>query len=727
MFTISDLWSGRISKLALIAGLATAIGLATPPTTFAQSRPVADSSAPALLVADRITVQGNSGLLAEGNVMVHFAGTTLTAASISFDKTTDRLTISGPIVLQNGEDQLILASAAELSSDLRNGILQSARLVLNQQLQIAAVEINRVQGRYTQLNKIVASSCQVCAKSPVPLWQIRAEKVVHDEQERQLYFHNAQLRVADVPILFLPRLRLPDPTLKRATGFLAPKLRTRSSFGTGVRLPYFIRLGDHADLTLAPFIATRSRTLEWRYRQAFHNGNLSFNGAVSNDDIRRDQTRFYVFGEGSFDLPQDFKLDFTLQEVSDPGYLNDYDYSSADRLRNALEVSRVRRDEFIFAGITRHESLRASERAISDQLPFAQLEFLYQRRFDPVLLGGVAEYELSARSYFRESTLDGPKGRDVTHVGASFHWKRDWMLRGGMIASLETGIDWGNYWINQDSSFDPNQSFATPSVAATLRWPFSRVSANGNVDVIEPVLQLVWSDRIGATLPNEDSTYVEFDENNLFDMSRYPGFDRREEGTRANIGVKWSRFSPTGWASTIGIGRVFRFDGNNAFSNASGLSGDSSDWLIAAQLQFGANLALQGRALINDQFEVAKTESRFAYIQEDWNLSAAHLWVVADPDENRDASIHELRLTGGYQLTDGWRISAEGDVDLSANQVTKGQLGLQYRNECLQVDLAVSRRFTASQTITPTTELGLQVELLGFGGAPKGAARRCLQ
>lgn len=721
--------SRNVSTLATFLGVSLAVVplQATFGQLTAQAQNVSSVQAEAAtLIADRVTVEGDHGLIASGNVLLQFKGATLSASSVHYDKPTDQLRIAGPIVLQNGPEQAIFASEAELSADLRNGILRSARLVLNQKLQVAAVEINRIQGRYTQLNKIVASSCQVCAQNPVPLWQIRAEQVVHDEQERQLYFKNAQLRVADFPILLLPRLRVPDPTLKRATGLLAPKLRTRTTFGTGIRIPYFFRLGDHADLTLTPFLATRSKTMEWRYRQAFHNGDLSFSGAVSDDSIQPGETRFYVFGEGNFDLPRGFKLAFQLQEVSDPGYLLDYGYSDDDRLRSALTISRARRDELIFAGLTRFDTLRAAELPISDQLPFAQIDLSFQRRFDPPIIGGVAEYELSAQSYFRESSAD-KVGRDVTRLGASLNWRRDWHLPGGVLATVETGATAGVYWINQDSSFASEQSFITPSVAATLRWPLSRVSSNGTVDVIEPVAQILWSDQVGADLPNEDSRYVEFDENNLFDMSRYPGFDRQEEGARANLGLKWSRFSPSGWSLVAGVGRVFRFEGNNSFSDASGLSGDSSDWLIAGQVQFGSQFAFQGRALFDDSFEVTKTESRFAYLDEDWSLSAAHLWVVSDLAESRTDAIHELRLEGSYQLNESWRISGESDIDLSANQITKGKLGLEYRNECVLVDLSLSRRFTASDNIDPTTDVGVEVKLLGFGGTKSGPARKCVR
>ncbi len=63
-------------------------------------------------------------------------------------------------------------------------------------------------------------------------------------------------------------------------------------------------MGDHADVTVAPFITGKTRTLEGRYRHALRWGNIEFNGAVSVDDILPDEVRAYLFGRGEFNLPR---------------------------------------------------------------------------------------------------------------------------------------------------------------------------------------------------------------------------------------------------------------------------------------------------------------------------------------------------------------------------------------------------------------------------------------
>ena len=51
--------------------------------------------------------------------------------------------------------------------------------------------------------------------------------------KRTVHFKNAQVRVADIPVLYLPRLRIPDPSLKRAAGFLVPAFGQHHALGQG--------------------------------------------------------------------------------------------------------------------------------------------------------------------------------------------------------------------------------------------------------------------------------------------------------------------------------------------------------------------------------------------------------------------------------------------------------------------------------------------------------------
>ncbi|NNE51373.1 MAG: LPS-assembly protein LptD [Sulfitobacter sp.] len=676
---------------------------------------------PAVLVADKVFIEADRRLIAQGNVEAFQGETRLWARSITYDRATGALLIEGPIVLTEGTDQLLLADAAELSPDLREGLLLGARLVLNQQLQLAARQINRIDGRYSQLYKTSVTSCRICEDGRPPLWSIRAQRVVHDQFEQQLYFDHAQFRILRVPVFYVPRLRLPGPGLERATGFLVPSIRTTSQLGTGLKLPYFIKLGDHRDLTVTPYFSSATKTIELRYRQAFRRGRIEFNGAITRDDQRPDDTRGYLIGRGQFDLRRDFKLNFDIETVSDRAYFPDYRYYDQDRLESQISVSRARRDEFIRSSFYIFESLRDGES--NETLPTIVLDGEYERRYFPTsALGGELRLSLQAHSHRRNSDLpfDGPDadtvvdGRDVARLTGRVNWLRRDTLRWGLVSDIQVGASFGAFDITQDNTFAQNHADIAPHAAIALRYPMIRRGQGGIVQMLEPVVQLAWTGGDRLDIPNEESSRPEFDEGNLLSLSRFPAADRRERGAVAAIGVNWARFDPQGWDAHLTVGQVLRREEDADFTNTSGLGGLRSDYLVAAQIRSFNGVSLTGRGLFDEDFDFAKAE-----LSGDWRfdrgvLSGSYIWLDEDPSVSRDAATSEIFLAGSYELSKHWAAQADYRFDIEDDRSATAGIGLTYNNECVSVDLSVERRYSSSTSVEPTTNFGFNVGLRGF-------------
>ena len=689
----------------------------------------------AALVSDRLSITGDTRLIAEGNVEVFFQGRTLRASRIIYDQATDRLLIEGPIVLtEAGGKAIILASQADLAADLSEGLMTSARMVLNQQLQLAANRIMRVDGRYTALDNVVASSCKVCAANPVPLWEIRASRVVHDQEERQLYFDHARFRVAGVPVFYIPRLRMPDPTLERATGFLQPKLRTTSELGTGLKFPYFIKIGDSRDLTVTPYITTKNgRAVELRYRQAFATGKIEINGGFARDDILPGENRGYLFATGWFALPEGFGLDMKLQVASDPAYLLDYGILNTDRPDSRLNINRTRRNEHISGRLITFQTLREDE--YNTTIPSVIADLTFHRRFSLGPLGGEGGLRLQTHSHWRSSTnpFDGPDadtiadGRDLQRLSARVDWRRGFILPAGIEATLlgEAAVD--TYVIAQDNDYAGHKTRSHTAAGVELRWPWVKAASSGAVHVIEPVVQLVWAGSSDGGIPNEDSALVEFDEGNLFSLNRFPGSDAVELGRRANVGVTWTRHDPAGWTMGVTLGRVWREKDHAQFGPASGLAGETSDWLAGVNFALGNGYAIAGRATFDDSFTLSKAEAQVSLSRDRLWVGSSLLWAVADPDlENRPDPTREITFDTRWRASDRLTTRLTGSYDFEAGRGTLAALGLEYRTDCLVMDLSLSRRFTSSTSVTPTTDFGLSFELLGINGTgTAGPARRC--
>lgn len=709
----------RVVLTAILALLMVATGLA------AQDR--------ATLVADSVTVSSGTTLTASGHVEVYFNGQRLTASAITYDQATETMIITGPIRIEDGTGNVFMAEQAELSSDLTDGLLTSARLVLNQRLQLVAAQLVRSDGgNLTAMRRVAASSCTICAGDLTPLWEIRASDVIHDARARQIYFTDASLRFYGVPVLYLPSLRVPDPTVDRATGFLMPKVRSTTALGTGLKVPYFIALGASQDLTITPYLTLQgNRTVELRYRQAFDTGGIVIEGAVTRDDHGPYNPRGYVQAAGNFDLGNGYELAFSGVSVSDPAYLVDYGVTEVDRLNSQISVTKVERDLRFSTRLIGFQSIRSGE--TNSTLPTTLTDLTYERRVDPGWLGGVAGFRLDTHSDYRQakSALDGDgdgvaDGRDLERVSLSFDWRRNWTTPQGIVVSGLTAAAADLYSIVQDADFAGTPHRVSGAVGIELRWPLVKSAKDGSRRLIEPIVQFVSSSAVDPTIPNGDSTLVEFDNGNLFALDRFSGADAVEAGTRVNLGVNYQRSNPEGWSLGFTAGRVVRLADEGQFSEASGLSNQKSDWLLAWSLDNAVGLALTNRLLLDDTLSLTKGELRFDYRSEAVDVSGGYEYLLADASEDRLVTASEIVLNAGRDLSRNWRAELTTRYDLRSERLARAGLELDFRNECMDLTLSLSRRYTSSTNVQPSTDVGLSVELLGFGGSSvAGPSRVC--
>lgn len=671
----------------------------------------------ATLMADSVSITADNRLIASGNVEAFFGGTTLSAARITYNEATDRLIIDGPIFIKAEDGTILTADTADLDPKLQNGLLLSARMVLNEQLQLAANRIDRVDGRLTQLTKVAATSCNVCDGRP-PLWDIRASRIVHDQDAQQLYLDNAVLRVRGLPVFWLPSMRMPDPSLDRATGFLAPSYQSNDLLGFGIRTPYFIKIGDHRDLTLTPFLSAETTTLEARYRQAFLNGEIEINTAVSRDSIDGDATRGYIEYTGDFALPRDYTLSFDGILTSHDEYLAQYGYSSADYLKNALTVARIEPQSYVMGEVAIYHTVKSGE-TDADIIPVV-ISFGTEKQYD--YASGVLTTGLDSDLQLRYGNTNTGADRDVFRIGAYADWTQSWVRPSGLVIEGDLGIAADAYGFNNDP-VNESALRMVPAASVTLRYPMARTEPDGSVNLLEPLLMLGWSDVIGDTVPNEDSGTADFDEANLFSLSRFPGDDRVETGAQAAYGVSWLHIAPQGWNARLLMGQVVR-DEPADFTASSGLSGSGSDFLLGGQLSLANGLHVHGRTLIDANWDAGKSELGVGWANDRIDLTAEYLWLPADLGESRTEVTSEWALDAGYIVNDNWNVGLNGRYDIDANSPVDAQILVGWQNECVKVEFSASRSYTVSSTLEPTTDYGLTVGIAGFGTSTSGVAPR---
>ncbi|MEL7257456.1 MAG: LPS assembly protein LptD, partial [Pseudomonadota bacterium] len=366
----------------------------------------------------------------------------------------------------------------------------------------------------------------------------------------------------------------------------------------------------------------------------------------------------------------------------------------------------------------------------NETLPTGVINGEYERRI-PVRssVGGELRLGFEGHGHFRNSSLDvdGPDfdpfadGRDVARMTFSAEWHRGWTLPAGVLAEVELGLS-ADFFRIQDAGITSSSdaSELTPEAAIQLRWPLLKTTQAGSTHIIEPVLQVAWVGGSNPFVPNDESTLIEFDEGNLFATSRFTAPDRRERGLSAAYGLSWTRYGVDGWQTSFAVGQVVRDElqldpaGGTAFTNSSGLQDRYSDLLVAGQVKTDNGLTLTARGLFDDDLSTTKAEARASLVNKVARIGATYIWLRNDPAENRPGNVSEWAFDANYRISKHWSGQADWRYDVASDETVRAGLGVTYANECVDVTLSASRRFTSSTILEPTTDISLTVGLRGF-------------
>src|SRR6202165_2066226 len=217
----------------------------------------------------------NSRVSAVGNVQMFYNGTSVEADKVIYDQKTKRLHAEGNIRMTDAEGKVTYANIMDFSDDYRDGFVDSLRVDTADATRMAATRADRSSGNYTVFENGVYTACAPCRDDPKkpPLWQVKGARIIHDQNDKMLYFESAQLEFFGVPMAYLPYFSTPDPTVKRKTGFLMPAFSEASTYGYALETPFYWAIAPDYDATFSPRFTTKQGVLlQAEFRQRLING-----------------------------------------------------------------------------------------------------------------------------------------------------------------------------------------------------------------------------------------------------------------------------------------------------------------------------------------------------------------------------------------------------------------------------------------------------------------------
>jgi len=348
----------------------------------------ADDAAPRemLLEADHASYDDKAKIItASGHVEIDYDGKILVADSVSYDQNADVVTADGHVALVEKDGSVAFADHVVLTDKMRDGVITGFGARLGGRGRLVAARAERREGNRTTARRVAYTPCQICDKpgERTPVWQIRAERVEHDQEKHRIKFHDATLNFFDVPVLYTPYLTQPDPTVHYASGFLVPDFGSSSANGYFLSLPYYWSISRSRDVTIEPMLTTRGgEVLLGEYRQRWNAGGMWLQGSIAhnpNGGYSQQHTQYYthLFGSGRAQLSNTWSFGYDVQVASYDTYLKRYNISQLDRLVSDLFFTGEEgRSRFMIAGYF-FQGLRASDDNRSFPVPLPLIEYTY--------------------------------------------------------------------------------------------------------------------------------------------------------------------------------------------------------------------------------------------------------------------------------------------------------------------------------------------------------------
>ncbi len=385
-----------------------------------------------LVEADELIYDNDHNTVtARGNAELHFGPRTVQADRVRYDRNTSRVFAEGNVRLTDETGAVVTADRMELTDDFKSGFIDSVRIqtTVEQKGQpvrtrIAAPRAERLNAEQTSFDYATYTACEPCKDHPErpPLWQIKAAKIIQNNETHTIYYEDSSLELAGIPVAYMPYFETPDPTVKRKTGFLTPRFITSTALGTGAGIPYFINLDPSYDLTVMPAFLSRQGVLgQAEFRQRIDNGsyNIRLTGIFQSTPSAflpgplgaadRD-FRGSIESKGRFYLNEHWRTGWDFVGLTDKWFLDNYRIDNrsitTDYFREAVSSAYLigQGDRSWFEARAYYFKSLSSFDWQKEQ-PIAAPVIDYDKRINgPGFLGGEVRFQANVTSLSREAT-----------------------------------------------------------------------------------------------------------------------------------------------------------------------------------------------------------------------------------------------------------------------------------------------------------------------------------
>ena len=622
---------------------------------------------------------------------------TIKSDEMVYDVKSGEIESSGNTEMTNASGQRVKLDHISISNSNTKMNANDIELWLGSNVYVQAQSIKR-DGEETIARHAIFTACDGC-DSFGNAWEISGTTVIHDADEKMLYFHNSVFWLYNdtFPILWLPYYEMPDPSVKYKTGLLSPSFNTTNGMGTQINLPVYVNISDRHDFTTTlSYLTDENPLFQLEHRLNLTRSQFRTNGAYTHN--KAGENRWYVDNNDLIELGENARALVYINRVSDKTFLQKYGfYDYQPYLDSGAKLELFGQTSYVVADTHVFQELRTPGRnqtfASGDILPNIRGVYQTEPLFAETYLNisgdmlAVSSSNSSSQRVIGETQIVSP-----------------WTLWGGNRLTLSASGRYDVYNFDHITIHDDNRIIESYSGAKTrflpsgfVEWGLPMYSAQNDwTYIIEPRARLTVMKRTNSKsvfAQDNDSAGRFLSDTTLFSNNRYAGFDVWENGNFADYGARWAAFNAKHNVEVF-LGQTYDFNTPKQDFNDNGFRNGFSDYVGRISYSNNDNLQLSTRFRFDRTDMSLSHAENSVYIGRGANfLTVGHIWDSRPIDiySTNDQDTNEIISGAGLKLTQRIRIRGSLIFNAYDHILQRHAGGIYYDHPCYYLSLEYKR------------------------------------
>ena len=549
----------------------------------------------------------------------------------------------------------------------------------------------------TIVNKGVFTSCKLNENEKCPPWEMRAEEIKHDKDNKIVEYKNAYLRIYDKPVLYFPFFFHPDPSVKRQSGFLMPKVNNSTFLGSSLQIPYYKVLSDSEDVTVTPRIFFNDKfLLQSEYRQAFKKSDLILDHSIKLDN---ENSVTHLFGN-FFTKKNNNEFEVNLETVSNINYLKKYDIYSdlVDNhtiLNSYINFEESNETSSFSSSIEVFEDLTLKS---SDSYEFVYPAFNYTSKLNSNLNLNVTGHQKK----YQTNRYDGILVNNLLYNSNKKITKKGFVDNFNLIVK--------NVNTRGDNSSELKEDYDNKLLSGIIlnrEYPLKK-NNNNTLSYLTPKISARLSPTETKNIRNRDKRV---DVISLFNADRLNESTVLEGGESLTLGVDYKLSDESGEFFSLSGGQVFRLKEEKDMPKTSTIGNKRSD--IIGNLKFVPSDVFN----LNYSFSINNDLNDLNYNYAETNFLVNNFMTSFKylSDSNSVDNRSYISNSTKYSFDKNNSFGFTTNKNLESNLTEYYDLVYEYRNDCLKASVEYKKTFYDDVDLDPDENIFFSITIVPFG------------